>query len=73
MLGAVKVRPGSGGEGGWLGATADLDRPCARKEVGCQGVKDGNRPTLDIVPVAVVGVGQRGVVGVGTDSGRLAA
>lgn len=63
VLGAVKVRPSSPGARGSVGATADLDRPCARKEVGCQGVKDGIRPALDAVPVAAVGVGQRGVCG----------
>jgi len=31
VLGAVKVRPGDDAIGGEVGATADLDRPCARR------------------------------------------
>ena len=31
VLGAVKVRPGDVATAGEVGATADLDRPCARR------------------------------------------
>jgi putative transposase len=40
VFGAVKVRPGSGGVRRDVGATADLDRPCARRRFDCAG-RDG--------------------------------
>jgi hypothetical protein len=41
VLGAVKVRPGNGRASYEVSTTADLDRPCARRDRRCAGRDEG--------------------------------
>jgi len=41
VLGAVKARPGNGSANRAISATADLDRPCARRDRRCAGRDEG--------------------------------